>query len=225
MGKDQGTTVVTIDGPAGAGKSTVAKALARRLKFSYLDTGAMYRAATLKALHLKMNLEDEAALVSVAKAITIDFQEDPHKGLRVILDGEDVSEAIRTVEVTNNTFYMARAPKVREIMVDLQRKIGFRRDVVIEGRDVGTVVFPKAKYKFYLDADFEERARRRIKELEDKGQAVEAQKLKQELEERDRKDFSRKVGPLKKAEDAVVIDSTHLTIEGTVQKILEHIHG
>lgn len=225
MGKDQGTTVVTIDGPAGAGKSTVAKALARRLKFSYLDTGAMYRAAALKALHLKVNLEDEAALASVAKAITIDFQEDPHKGLRVILDGEDVSEEIRTIEVTNNTFYMARAPKVREIMVDLQRKIGSRRDVVIEGRDVGTVVFPKAKYKFYLDADFEERARRRIKELEDKGQAVEAQKLKQELEERDRKDFSRKVGPLKRADDAVFLDSTHLSIEDTVEKMLEIIKG
>ncbi len=214
---------MTIDGPAGAGKSTVAKALAKRLKFSYLDTGAMYRAVTLKALRFKVNLDDEKALAAVAKAITIDFQEDPNKGLRVILDGEDVSEAIRTVEVTNNTFYMARAPKVRAVMVDLQRKIGSRRDIVVEGRDVGTVVFPNATYKFYLDADFAERARRRIKELEDKGQAVEAQKLKQELQERDQKDFSRKVGPLKKADDAIVIDSTHLSIESTIEKIMEVI--
>lgn len=225
MGKDQGTTVVTIDGPAGAGKSTVAKALARRLKFSYLDTGAMYRAATLKALRLKINLEDENALAAVAGAVTIDFEGDAEKGLRVILDGEDVSEAIRTIEVTNNTFYMARAPKVRAVMVDLQRKIGSRRNIVVEGRDVGTVVFPTAKYKFYLDANFEERARRRIKELEDKGEAVEAQKLKEELQERDQKDFSRKVGPLKKADDAIVIDSTGLTVEGTAEKLLEYIHG
>lgn len=217
------TTVVTIDGPAGAGKSTVAKHLARRLHFSYLDTGAMYRALTLKALRLKVNLEDENALVLLAKKTAIDFDKDSQTGLRVFLDGEDVSQAIRTLEVTNNTFYIARAPRVREIMVDGQRKIGLKHNVVVEGRDIGTVVFPKAAHKFYLDANFEERARRRIKELEEKGQTVEAEKLKQELEERDQKDLTRTAGPLKKADDAIFIDSTNLSVEEVVEKMMSYI--
>ncbi|OGX24899.1 MAG: cytidylate kinase [Omnitrophica WOR_2 bacterium RIFCSPHIGHO2_01_FULL_48_9] len=219
------TTVVTIDGPAGAGKSTVAKQLAKRLHFSYLDTGAMYRALTLKALRAKVKLEDESALVALAKKTSIDFKEDPRQGLRVLLDGEDVSEAIRQVEVTNQTFYIARAPRVREIMVDWQREIGTKHNVVVEGRDIGTVVFPQATHKFYLDANFEERARRRIKELEEKGQNVEAEKLKQELKERDTKDMTRTAGPLKKADDAVFIDSTDLTAEQVVEKMSERIKG
>ncbi len=217
------TTVVTIDGPAGAGKSTVAKALSRRLHFSYLDTGAMYRALTFKALRHKINLEDEAALVALAKKTIIDFKEDTNEGLRVLLDAEDVSENIRTSEVTNNTFYIARAPRVREIMVNWQRHIGQRHNIVAEGRDVGTVVFPSAKYKFFLDAKFEERAHRRIKELIEKGTPVNEEKLMQELKERDEKDYTRKVGPLKKASDAILIDSTGLTVEQTVGKILKHI--
>ena len=216
-------TVIAIDGPAGAGKSTVAKELARRLGFTYLDTGAMYRALTLKALRQKFNLEDEKALIELACKTSVELKTNKQQEVRIFLDKEDVSEAIRSHEVTNNTFYMARAPQVREVMVDLQRKISSRRDIVVEGRDVGTVVFPDATYKFYLDADFEERARRRIKELEEKGQQIEAQKLTQELKERDQKDFSRKVGPLKRADDAIVIDSTHLSIENTIEKIIQII--
>jgi len=144
--------------------------------------------------------------------------------LKVYVDGDDVSEEIRSQEVTNATFHIARAPKVREIMVQWQRQIAQNTDVVIEGRDIGTVVFPEAKYKFYLDADFEQRATRRIKELRDKGQSVEDDKLKKDLRERDTKDFTRQVGPLKKAEDAIVIDSTHLSVEEVIEKILERIN-
>ena len=214
--------VITIDGPAGAGKSTVAKELARRLGIFYLDTGAMYRALTLKAIRSGMNLEDAAGLVDLARGTRIRL-ENHSNGTKVLLDGEDVSEAIRSLEVTNKTFYIARTGGVREIMVGWQREIGARRSIVIEGRDVGTVVFPKASRKFYLDADFQERAHRRIKELREKGKQVDEASLKTELKERDHKDFTRAVGPLKAADDAVVIDTTRLTVNGTVEEILRHV--
>lgn len=217
--------IITIDGPAGAGKSTVAKALARCLSISYIDTGAMYRALTLKAIRKKVDLEDELALVGLAQQTDIRLEGTDPSALKVFLDGEDVSEEIRSREVTNATFYIARAPKVREIMVQWQRQIAQNRDVVVEGRDIGTVVFPQAQYKFYLDADFDQRASRRIKELREKGQDVQEEKLKEDLGERDHKDFTRQVGPLRKAEDAVVVDSTNLPVEEVIEKILEHINS
>ena len=212
--------VIAIDGPAGSGKSTVAKELARRLGFAYLDTGAMYRALTLKALRKKTNLEDESALIKLASTTIIDLDMDEKKSLQVTLDGENVTEAIRTLEVTNNTFYIARAAGVREFMVKRQREIGSRKNVVVEGRDIGTVVFPKATKKFYMDADFKERAKRRIEELKAKGKDVNDKAIAEDLKERDTKDLTRKVGPLKKADDAIVIDSTHLSIDDVVEKIL-----
>ncbi len=216
------TQIVTIDGPAGAGKSTVAKQVAAALSLAYLDTGAMYRALTLKAIRQDVNLEDEDALVVLAGQTTIDL-ENHASSVKVLLDEEDVSEAIRTIEVTNKTFYVARAPRVRAIMVEWQRAIGEKKGVVVEGRDVGTVVFPQATNKFYLDADLTERSRRRIEELRAKGNDVDADKLTAELEERDNKDKTRSVGPLKKADDAVVIDSTHLSIDEVVQEMLKAI--
>jgi len=216
--------VIAIDGPAGAGKSSVAKRIAQELSYSYLDTGAMYRALTLKAMREDLNLEDEDVLVALAKDTQLEIQH-ADNGVKVILDGEDVSQEIRTVDVTNNTFYIARAPKVREIMVQWQRENSAKNDVVVEGRDVGTVVFPDAKFKFYLDADFNERTQRRFNELIAKGKEVEIEKLKKELNERDQKDISREAGPLKKADDAVFIDSTGLSVEDVVQIILKHINN
>ncbi|MFA5059010.1 MAG: (d)CMP kinase [Candidatus Omnitrophota bacterium] len=215
--------VITIDGPAGAGKSTIAKELAKRLGFFYLDTGAMYRALTLKAMRQKIGLEDEMSLVALAKKTSIEIDLDERKNLKVLLDQEDVSEAIRSQEVTNSTFYIARAPKVRAIMVEWQKAVGAKHNIVVEGRDTGTVVFPKATKKFYLDADFTERSRRRIQELKDKGKQINEQQLAGDLKERDTKDMTRLVGPLKKAEDAIVIDSTFLSIEEVVEKILKLI--
>ena len=211
------TTIITIDGPAGAGKSTIARALAERLKFSYLDTGAMYRALTLKALEQKIDLKDESALVKLAQQTQIDLQSDDHQSLKVLLDGRDVTTEIRSWEVTNNTFYIARTAGVREIMVGWQRKIGEKRNVIVEGRDVGTVVFPKATRKFYLDADFKERVKRRARELKEQGKEFDEAALKFDLKERDQKDLTRKVGPLKKAKDAIFIDSTHLSVKESVE--------
>ena len=217
--------VVTIDGPAGAGKSTVAKALARKLGIAFMDTGAMYRALTLKALRQGVNLEDEQALTAIAGQSVIDLVNEPGKQLKVLLDGEDVSEAIRSLDVTNNTFYAARTPSVRHIMVEWQRVLGARRSLVGDGRDLGTVVFPQAKYKFYLDADFGVRCQRRIDELKAKGQAVDEKALREDLAARDRRDMTRAVGPLCRAADALLIDSTHMNIDQVVEELYRRITG
>ena len=215
--------VITLDGPAGAGKSTVAKSLAGRLGIFYLDTGAMYRALTLKALRLKMDLSDEEALSALAGNTKIAFKEMPDGSLNITLDGEDVAAAIRAPQVTNNTYYAARTPGVRALMVAWQRAIGQDRSIVTDGRDQGTVVFKDARYKFYLDAEPQERVRRRYKELIAAGKDVHLDQLRAEMQERDQKDFTRAVGPLKKAPDAITVDTTGLTVEGTVDKIMKLI--
>src|SRR5258708_259400 len=183
--------VITLDGPAGAGKSTVAKSLAGRLGITYLDTGAMYRALTLKGLRLKMDLSDEEALTTLARNTKITFKEMPDGSLNITLDGEDVAVAIRTPEVTNNTYYAARTPGVRTLMVAWQRAIGQNRSVVTDGRDQGTVVFKDARYKFYIDADVEERVQRRYKELTAAGKPVDFDQLRSDMLERDKKDLTR----------------------------------
>ena len=214
---------ITLDGPAGAGKSTVAKGLAQKLGISYLDTGAMYRALTLKGLRAGIDLADEDALAALATRTDIGFKEMPDGSLNVTLDGTDVSVEIRSIEVTNNTFHAAAAPKVRAILVARQQEIGTKRSLVGDGRDLGTVVFPDADYKFYVDADIEERVQRRLRELKAAGKAVDEAKLRADMKERDQKDLTRAVGPLKKAKDAIVIDSTGLTVDGTVVRIMRHI--
>ncbi len=215
--------IITLDGPAGAGKSTVAKSLAHRLGVSYLDTGAMYRALTLKALSLKVDLTNEAVLTDLAKTTAINFKAMPDNSLHVTLDGQDVAQEIRSFEVTNNTFYTAKAAGVRAILVEQQKAFGAKMSLVSDGRDQGTVVFPNAKYKFYVDADFEERFGRRLRELREAGKVVDEKQLYADMQERDHKDFNRAVGPLKKADDAIVIDSTGCNVEQTVDRIMKYI--
>lgn len=221
MTQNKNKIIVAIDGPAGAGKSTVARALARRLNFFYLDTGAMYRALTLKAIQNRIRLDDEDELVGLAGQTKIELKDD--KELKVLLDGKDVSKEIRSAEVTNKTFHAAQAPRVRDLMVQWQREYGRSQNIVIEGRDITTVVFPKADFKFYLDADFEERCRRRILELRQQGKQIDEQALKEDLSRRDQRDLTRKAGPLRKTADAVFIDSTSLTVDQVVEKMFSLI--
>ncbi len=214
--------IIAIDGPAGSGKSTVSKIVAKRLSLLYIDTGAMYRALTLKAMRQGIDLEDEDALVSLAKSTKIGLEEKDK--LHVFLDGKDVSMAIRTPDVTANVKYIARVPGVRYEMVALQRSIGQEHGgAILEGRDIGTVVFPNADYKFYLDASPEERARRRCKELIESGETANEISVKEDILTRDDSDMKRSIGALKKADDAIFVDTTGLSIYGVIEKILSYI--
>lgn len=214
--------IVAIDGPAGSGKSTVSKLVASKLGLLYIDTGAMYRALTLKAVRTGVDLEDAGALTALAKTTRVDLK-DGAGDIRVLLDGEDVSGLIRTPELTNNVKFIARVPGVRHEMVVAQREIGRRSDAILEGRDIGTVVFPDARYKFYLDADVEERSKRRYKELAASNRKVSLEDIRTDVVKRDESDMKRDVGALRIAEDAIVIDTTDLSIDGVVEKILSYI--
>lgn len=215
--------IIAVDGPAGSGKSTVARLLARRLKFFYIDTGAMYRAFTLKAIRNDIDLEDKDALFKLAQETELDIINDDALNIKVMLDNEDVTSLIRTPELTNKVAYIARVPEIREIMKLNQQKIGTRGKCVFEGRDIGTVVFPNAKYKFYIDANFSERVNRRHKELIEKGKELSFEDVAKDLKSRDDKDINRKVGPLKQAEDATYVDTTDISIEKVVDKLIEYI--
>jgi cytidylate kinase len=213
--------IIAIDGPAGSGKSTVAKGLADRLGLLYVDTGAMYRALTLKAVNEGINFKDEKALVGLAGRTDIQLKMQGD-ALKVVLDGEDVSRAIREQSVTNKVRYLAGIKGVRREMVRLQRSLAdSAQGAVLEGRDIGTVVFPRAKYKFYLDAKKGERAKRRYKDLRKMGQRIKMQDIADDLNRRDRSDMERSVAPLVKARDAVYIDTTELTVAQVVEKISE----
>jgi len=212
--------VIAIDGPAGAGKSTVAMLVAKTLGFLYVDTGAMYRALTLKALQLQLNFNDKNRLIEMSRETRIELLQDGN-GYSVFLDGKDVTKTIRTEQVSKNSHFIASIPEIREILWNIQRSYREKYDIVMEGRDIGTVVFPDAQLKIYLDASVEERAKRRYLQLKQQGIEMDIENLKQEIILRDERDKNRKIAPLKKHSDAITIDTTCLTIEQEVSMIVQ----
>ena len=212
--------VVAIDGPSGAGKSTIAKRLAERLGFTYIDTGAMYRAVALWGLRQNVDMTDMHRMEQLALAAEIELAPG-----RIQLNGEDVTEAIRVAEVSSGASRIATMPGVRRALVAKQRSIGERSSVVMEGRDIGTVVFPQAQVKIFLDARPDERVRRRLQEVRAKGEAISEPELAAQLEERDRRDSTRAEAPLTQAPDAVYLDSTGLSVEEVEEAILRIVRA
>ncbi len=212
--------VVAIDGPAGAGKSTVAQKLAKRLRLAYVDSGATYRAAALKVLESGVHPQDEQAVVEVIARADIQFLTDGAR-CRVLLDGREVTAKIRTPEVTRAAATVSRLPEVRQKLIGLQRILARGRGVVMEGRDIGTVVFPDSPLKIFLKADPEERARRRLNQEKQQGRPTTLARTASEIRLRDQLDAERKISPLVAAADACQIDSTRLSADQVVERILE----
>lgn len=210
--------VIAIDGPAGAGKSTVAKIIAEQLNFLYLDSGALFRAITYKVMKMDIAIDDEISIIQAAKDAIIEFLDDT-----VFLDGQDVNKEIRSNEINLNVSYIAKIPKVREIVVDIERSIACDRNVVVDGRDIGTTVFPDAFIKFYMIASVEERAKRRLIELNTSNKKYTLDEVKNQLIERDNIDSNRSVSPLKKADDAILIETDGKSIEQVVYEMLYEI--
>ena len=220
--KDLAKINVAIDGPAGSGKSTVARALARDFGILYLDTGAMYRACALKVLEAGVDVNDEAGIVDLMRDVKLDIRYENGEQV-TILDGEDVSEAIRKPNVSMATSTVSKFPSVRMHMTEKQREIAGKMSCVLDGRDIGTFVLPEADFKFYLTASSAVRARRRYGELKAKGYDVDLKALEEEIVKRDEQDSTRALAPLKKADDAVEIDTSDLTVEEVLGKIEEII--
>jgi cytidylate kinase len=214
--------IIAIDGPSAAGKSTLAKRLAKDLGFTYLDTGGMYRALALKVLREGIDISNDGALTELIGRTDIDLVATGGK-LKVLLDGEDVSQEIRTPEVSQMASKASALEVVRRWMLVLQRAFGRRGNVVAEGRDIGTVVFPDAEVKIYLDASAQERARRRVEELRQAGRQVSLDETLREMWERDKRDSERDLAPLRKAADAIAIDSTSVDAEALAQRVMQQI--
>ncbi len=220
--------IVAIDGPSGAGKSTVAKAVAKKLGFSCLDTGAMYRAVAWQAVQNGVNLDDDEALGAVARSYEISFGHEQGNPVpkRVYIGDVDVTDAIRTGEIDKAVSPTSAAPSVREALVDQQRRIGATGDYVVEGRDIGTVVFPDAEVKVFLTASDEERAHRRVRQNVDRGiGSIDYEEVLADIRRRDKYDSSRSASPLCAASDAVQLDSTDIYIEEVIEQICELVHA
>ncbi len=209
---------IAIDGPSGAGKSTVSKALAKRLHYVYIDTGAMYRSVALKVKQKSISLEDERAISRLASSLHLTFLPEGVRN-RVLCDGEDVTEAVRTPEISLLASLISQQRGVRDALVRMQREMGKEGRVILEGRDIGTVVFPEAEVKFYLDAESGERAKRRYEEMIEKGLKVDLKQTEKELVQRDQDDMHRLHSPLKKAKDAIYIDSTRRSVNEIVEEM------
>ena len=218
-----GNIIITIDGPAGVGKSTVSQMLAKRLGVSFLDTGAMYRALTLAAMNENADLNKTEQLLNILERKV--FQFDISGGvMKVSIDGIDVSEEIREPSVTSNVRYIADKPELRKQLVRMQRDFARQHGgIVTEGRDQGTAAFPDADFKFFLTAGAEERARRRQAQLGESGKEADLEELRENIEKRDASDKNRTVGPLTPADDAIVIDTTNMVVQQAVEKIAEYI--
>ena len=213
--------IVAIDGPAGSGKGTIAGIVSKECNLVNIDTGATYRCVALKALRNGLNLEDKKAIIELSKDINIEFTKDA----RVFLDGEEVTDDIRSKEVTKIVSPISSIVEVRENMVELQRKLAGDNDVILEGRDITTVVFPNANYKFYLDATLEERAQRRFKQNKEKGIDMTYEEIYENIKARDYNDMHKEVGSLTRTDEQVYIDSTNLTIDEVAEIIINIVNG
>ena len=207
---------IAVDGPAGAGKSTIAKAVAKELNIDYIDTGAMYRAIAVKLIRTGTDYNDAEALAKMLETTDVDFAQG-----KTYLDGEDISGIIRTPEVSALASPSSAIPAIRYKLTDLQQAMGERKSVIMDGRDIGTVVFPDAEYKFFLVADPDVRAQRRTLELREKGEDADFEKVKADMMQRDKQDSTRSFRPLKKADDAIEVDTTNMSIEEVTNTILD----
>lgn len=214
--------IVGIDGPAGSGKGTVTKQVANRLGLINIDTGSTYRCVALETINQGVRLEEKDKIIEIAKTIKVDIQALP-EGDRIFLNGKEVTKEIRSKEVTEIVSQISSIKEVRFEMVNLQRRLAEGKDVIMEGRDICTYVFPNADVKIYLDASIEERAKRRYKEMQEKNINMSYEEVEENIRKRDENDKSKEIGALKKAEDSIVIDTTSLTIKQVVEKVIEII--
>ena len=217
--------IITIDGPSGVGKSTVAKSIANILDFLYLDTGSMYRVVALQLKRHPINLDDDSELQSLLINTNIEFIKGSDNALAIRLNGEDVTNEIRSPEISRISSDVATKSLVRKKLVDLQRDIGSQGNIVVEGRDMGTYVFPDANFKFYLDASLDERAQRRRKQLTENGIEIDTKKLLKDIELRDKQDKERSESPLHPATNAVIIDTTNLNTDEVIERIITAVKG
>lgn len=209
---------IAVDGPAGSGKSTISKIIADKLNIIYIDTGAMYRAVTYAALNRELDLQDEVKISELSESLSIDFRDKS-----IFLDGKNIDKEIRENMVSRNVSKVSAYARVRKRLVDLQRLFSEKKSVIMDGRDIGTVVFPNADFKFYLDASAEIRGKRRFLELREKGEHIPLEKIIEEIKTRDLSDSQRENSPLRKAEDAIIIDTGDMTVEEVVREIIKRV--